>query len=642
MHHHPQKISKYRFGLRIAIVILYIYFIAISIIKPLGPIAYTWNPYVWLPITTFVLFFEGSEYFKIYKNLWKGKYGMSTLIGISAHILYIYSVINSLWNFGAKPYSYGVMWEGVGILILFVKFGDQMMHRIMRKSVSYKESLNAIQNKEIRILKANKQMSVKTNAIQKGDIMIIRHGDLVALDGIAQSTGLFNYENITGESKLVTIPKNNYVLSGSYNSGDTIYIKATKSFKESYISKIISAIDRFSKVRPRAQLFADKILKYFVPTIFMIAIATFLTFFTIALTADWSLPWITNNDGKIDFDQALSSSIAVIAVACPCAIGMATPIIYSVTSIIASKNGIVINNPRAIEEIDDAQAIAFDKTGTITDEKMTIVKIKGAKKYVALAKALEKNINHPIAKAINNLPGNAIAEVKQIKLIANGVTGIYQKQVLAIKPITEDNDYTNLGLFVNNVLKLKMSLKSKVKANASSVINYFNKKHLQTLLVSGDNKNVCQDVANQINIQKTYYGKKAIEKTKIIGNLQSASKKVVFVGDGFNDSPAMKKANVSVAFASGSDITNSLSDISLINNDFKMVKKTFQLSKINNRRIKWSLFYAFLFNIIALPLAILGFLEPWIAAITMSLSNILVGLNGFFYLQTGNRHLKKM
>ena len=635
--HNTKDVTHLFWIKNIFIVILFAYFTVINIIKiDQEIIKWTWRYEIWLPITTYVVMWEGRKYFKIYRNIFRFILNMDTLIGLASHTLYLYSVVNCFINYDKPMYKYDVMWEGAAFLITITNIGHTLEEKIKNSSKQTYDELNKIKKTIVMLENGG---SIEVRKLKVGDIIIVPKGDMVPLDGVILGSSLFDYSNITGESKKIKI-ENGFVLSGSFNMGNSIKIKIERDYDNSTITKIINGIEAVSLARPKMQKFADKILKYFVPIILILSITNFTIWLTLeyVLPNGINLPWLKTE--RTPIGQAIFASVVVLAIACPCALGIATPLVYTVSSLLANKLGAIISKPEALEMFSKIDVFAFDKTGTITSDDLEIVSIDGDKNFICIAKGLEAGIKHPIANEIRKIKGHKEVNINGKMLADNkGVSGRYKNKNYEIRSIDiKDTVTTNVALYENNKPVLTLSFSNKIKDGVKEVIDSLKAKNIKTIMITGDNEKAANYVAQQVGIDKVYANVSPSEKAKIIKEEQKNCK-VAFVGDGFNDSISMKQADISIAFSSGSDITNSLADIS-ITNDFKTITNIIKLSKMNNSNVRTALGYAFVFNVIAIPVALLLLIQPWVGASIMALSNVLVATNAYAYKKIGEKKLK--
>ena len=633
-------ISKWFWIKNIILFSFFVYYVCINIIQPTSLLKYTWHYGIWFLITSYVVLWEGRKYFNIYKKLAIPILDRNTLVGLASHILYVFSIVMAILHYDQPMFSYPQMWEGAALLVIFTNMGKKIEIAIHASSLEAYRILNKLKNQKVIQIKNNKQIKVLASEIKIGDTILILKGEIVNLDGLVLSNGVFDYSNITGESKPINLIKNMQVISGAHNLSEAIKIKVTTLQKNSTLVKVVDNIERISMTKPPLQQLADKILKYFLPIILIIAISSFIIWELLINVAHINTPsWISLQRQYLP----LFSFVSIIAIACPCALGMATPLVYAVSSTLATKEGIAINNPVVLEELSKIDVIAFDKTGTITTNQLIIDQIVGNKKYFGVAKALEAEVNHPIAKAILSINGKPLL-VKNIKVaIGKYVEGTWKRKKVKIcaDPNGISKETTNIALFVDNKIVLQFSLKNEIREGVKEVITKLNRLNIETVMITGDNSNVANLIAKEVGIKKVFANCTPLKKANIIQSYQDNKKTIAFVGDGFNDIVAIKQADISMAFTSGSDITSSLSDVCFLQASFIEIYKLFLLSKINKRRVVIALTYALIFNIFCIPLAAFLIVQPWLAAIVMSISNILIAFNAYSYKKFGGGKLHK-
>lgn len=639
------KKIPFRFWLKnIALLAIYIVFLIFWIMQPKGELKYVLHWGFWLPLTTYVVFYEGKRYFKVYKNILKGILNVDTLIAIGSHITYVYSVVMTILSMveeqSALAFWHHAMWEVPAVLFISTNIGHALEDKMKNSAVdSYNQLSEMTQVNVTRLIDKNEEI-VNVRDLKIGDLIIIKKGDLIPIDGILESEdGKFDYSNITGESRNINIIRGTHVLSGSFNVGDVITLKVNTLPGDSTINKIIEKIEEASFNKPKLQKIADKILKYFLPVGLTIAIFTTIVWLILGYTVHVSLPWLTIHD---PLQNAIMAGVTVLVMACPCALGVATPLVLVVTISHILERGIIINEPDSLENLTKIKYIAFDKTGTITTSELEIVNVIGESKYIAIAKILEKDIHHPIAKAILNysiVNDDSSMEVKDIKSLPDhkGVQGVWENKVVKITSINgyEDkfelnSNLTHVALFIDEQIVLVFEMENKIKDFAQQTIEKIIKSGITPIMITGDNEGVANYVGNRVGIKHIYSKTTPEQKSEIIKELQKKGE-VIFVGDGFNDSVAVKTANVSIAFSSGSDITSNIADIAINNEDFSNIWYLLKIAKVNNKNIIFSITWAMIFNTIAIPLAVLNIVSPWIGAITMSLSSIMVVLNTWLY-----------
>lgn len=567
---------------------------------------------------------------------------MNTLIGLAGHIIFVYSVVNVFLHLNSPIYSYDVIWEAPIVLFTITNIGHSISNSLKQNITKAYEKLKQITNSQTILVKENKEIIVDSRNLKIGDKIIIKKGQMIPIDGVLVSDiAILDYSNITGEDKKNILNKNNFVGSGAYNIGDSFTMIVEKSFQDSNINKLISSIEDIVVLKPKIQITIDRLLKWFIPFVLITSLGTLITWLIIGYVFDYHLPWVSSSS-KLTI--AIEASVTVLAIACPCALGIATPLVLKATTSIAMNNNILLNNSKVLEKIDSIKYAVFDKTGTLTTKEMMIHQITGNKKYLGILKALENNSEHPIAISIKkHLKKHISMNVKKIKSIENiGMTGIWNKKIVAAKTNHEyKGELTCIGLYIDNEIVLSIELLSKIKDNAKLVIDYLKTQKMTPIIMSGDHSLVVKNVAQKLGINKYYAEINPNQKQKIIKEFQSQGG-VMFVGDGFNDALAMKQADLSVAFSSGSEITNYLADVSIIKNEINIVEAVHKLSVINKKKIKISIFWAVMFNMIVIPIAILLLVQPWVGAMIMASSDILIVLNVIHYKYYGNRKIKKI
>lgn len=649
-HNHDEIKSKW-YWLKVFLLLApYAYFIVLSASANAGAewtqtwAKYTWHWGIWFTLTTYIVFWEGRRYLKIYKRFFVQRIAdMDTLIGLAAHILYLYSFIQAMMNLNGEMYSYDQMWEGTAVLFVATNIGHSLEATLKKNATKSYDELNNLRNSNAIKLVNGKNVSTPIKELKIGDLIVVKRGEMIPIDGILQNNGIFDYSNITGESKKLELQKGKEVFSGSYNLKDAITLKVSKLAKESTISQIVDKIEDATMNKPDLQRIADKLLKWFIPFVLSTAILTFVAWMIIGGTTDFVFPWLSSEDSYVS--NAIKAGVTVIAIACPCSLGIAVPMVNLVTVYHSSHNGMMLNNPASLEEVRHVKYIAFDKTGTITNENLSVDKVVGDESLIGVAKGLEKDIKHPIASAILAMEGKE-EKITSIKHIKNGVEGTWKKQKVEMKTLNEkdidssiDKSKTLIGLYIDNKLKTTFLLSNEIKKGVKKTIRKLHRKGYKTIMITGDSKGVAEYVANKVGIDKVFASAKPEDKSKIIKDLQKDGK-VLFIGDGFNDSIAIKQANVSIAFATGSNITNDIADISIANNKFNSIYKLIVISNLNNRFIKMSLTWAVSFNAITIPVAFLLLVQPWLGALIMATSDIFIVIGALIYKAVGNRKLK--
>ena len=636
--HHGEGFTK-KFWIKFFILVTpFIFFIIINILEPKGDISWAWHPGIWAPITAYVVFWEGRSYFSIYRNMFRKQFGMDTLVGLSSHVLFIFSIVNTILNWNEPMYSYEVFWEAPVMLIIVMNIGHNLEHKVLSENTNELKGID-LDKEDITVIRNGKEITLPASKIQINDQIIVRKGDLILFDGITLSNAMIDNSNITGESKHLQLKNNDKVVSGSFNVGSQFIMLVKEKANKSTYSTLFRKLNNLKNYRPKLQIMAEKITRWFVITLLLLFVITFILYTIIGYTIGIHLPWVDlSNNSPIYF--AIKASVATLAIACPTALAISLPLTYLITSLILLKGKIIINKSEQLSNLNKVKYFLFDKTGTITEETLVVNKIDGNEKYISIAKGLEKNIDHPIARAILALKGET-KSIKNIKQNNNVISGEWNDKKYSIGTYKENKEpYTAIALYENNELKIIFYLDNKIKEGVKETIRYLKRKKYKVIMVTGDNEIIANDIAKKIGIDKVYAQTSPEDKERIVNELKKKGG-VIFVGDGFNDAVAIKSADISIAFASGSELTNSIADVSILDNNFSSLINLVKIAKLNNIELKASFGWIILLNIIAIPLAMLLFVQPWIAALVMTLSDIVLATNAIIYKKIGTMLVNK-
>lgn len=528
--------------------------------------------------------------------------------------------------------------ESSAIIILFVKVGRFIDKKNKDKAVDTIKNLVTITPKKGTILKDNKEIEVNINEIEKGDIVVSKPGEKIAVDGTIINGKTHTDESfITGESKPVSKSIGDNVIAGSVNYDGYIKYKAERIGKDSSISNIVTMVVEATNTKAPIARVADKISGYFVPTIFIISLVAFVL--NLVLTTD--------------INEAILALVSVLVVACPCALGLATPLAMVVAIGNCSKNGILVKSSEILEATNKIDTIVFDKTGTLTTGKMTIVDGVYSKENLKILKSLEKNSNHPLAKSIYNDEKDifSVEEFKEepglgIKGKINGIqyfAGNYkyvEKMQVENKLKVEEEKIISKGesivyLFNKKETLLIIGLADTIKKDVVKTVNELKKLDKKIFMLTGDNDKTAKIIAKQVGIENVISNVSPKQKLEKIKELNS-NNNCAMVGDGINDSPSLKTATIGISVENGTDISADSSDVILLNENMSNILKLFKIGKNTIRIIKQNLFWALFYNICMIPLATGLFpisLNPMIASLAMTLSSLTVVLNSLRLLK---------
>ncbi len=603
------------------------------------------KPYVIFLLASLVQFYCGSRFYSLaFKAISNKNYDMNVLVALGTSAAYFYSTI-VLFFPSLFPENLRFMYfDGAAVIISFMILGRFLEENSKQKASDFLKKLMNLAPLNANIIKEDKSVeTVLANSLKIGDKVLVKTGEKIPADGIIiEGEADIDTSMITGESLPVFKKSKDTILSGTLNTNGIITIEVLKESKDTTLAKIISLLKSAQSKQIPISRFADKIANIFVPSVIIVS---FLTFFIWAIFIG-------------DFQNAIIASISVLIISCPCALGLATPIAIVSSVSRGAKEGILIKNPEILEEIKNIKYAVFDKTGTLTKGNIKVTKTDIDKNYFNTIASIEKYSEHPISKAIvsfvekQNIPVNE--QIDEITIIpGHGIKATIGKKefILGNKKLLSENsvliskEHLNFyekelensnGVILVSIDKKTLgsfSLEDEIKDEAKDVIKSLKVMGITPILLTGDNSITASKVAKKLEIEKVYSQVIPTEKYEVIKNLQKESK-VMFIGDGINDAPSIKQANIGITLNSGADISKDAGDIVLINNELNSVIKSINLSIESMKIVKQNLFWAFAYNTLGIPLAagvlypFFGImLSPMYAGIAMSFSSLTVILN---------------
>lgn len=590
---------------------------------------YTWIAFI---TTTLIMLVAALPY---WTSAWAAfkhhNANMNTLVAIGTSIAYFYSLFAMITG---RP----VYFESAAFISVFVLLGDTMEERMHNNASNALKKLLDLQIKSAEVLRDGKFVQVPLDQVQVGDIIQVKPGQKVPVDGVITSGKTTLDESmITGESMPVSKKVGDDVVGSTINGDGAIQFRATKVGKDTMLSQIVEMVKKAQTSHAPIQNLTDKISGFFVPTVLIIAIATFVIWYSFL---------------GATLVQAMLFAVAVIVIACPCALGLATPTALMVGTGRAAKMGVLIKDGQALEEINDVKTVVFDKTGTITVGKPTVTDVIGNQDQVLrVAASLEASSEHPLAKAVMNAAKEkqvepqtvtdfAVVEGKGVQAVIDGQQAfVGNDKLLADYQISagmkrrmaalQDEAKTVVLVGLAKQIISLIAIQDAPKPSSAQAIANLKARGLKTVMLTGDNEQVANAIAKKVGIDQVIANVLPNEKAEHVKALEQNGK-VAFVGDGINDAPALTTANVGIAMGSGTDIAIESGSIVLVQNDLRGVVKAIDISKKTFSRIKLNLFWALIYNVIGVPIAagvFVGFglqLSPEFAALAMAFSSVSV------------------
>ena len=595
-----------------------------------------------------IIFLYRKYFINGFKKLIKLSPNMDTLIAIGATFSIAYGIYCLFMiSMGYTEYHMYLYFEAAGMILTLVSLGKYLEKLSKRKTTTAIEKLMDLSPKEAVVLKDNIETKVKIEEVKLGDIVVVKKGDSVPVDGkIIEGNASIDQSNITGESIPVYKTANDDVYSSTIVTAGYIKVKATKVGEDTSIANIIKLVDEASNSKAPISKLADKISGVFVPVILAIALVTF----------------IINLIVSKDFQIALNFAITVIVIACPCALGLATPVAIMVGTGKGAENGLLIKNAEILEKAHHIKTVVLDKTGTITEGKPRVTDFESFESdsdLLSVIYSLENMSEHPLALSMIEYAkeNNAnLLEVKEFKTTdGRGIEGIVNnskyfignyKSVEELKLNTKELEdkvnnlsyqgKTPLLIIKDNKVVGLIAVKDEVKESSKQAISELRNKGIKVIMLTGDNRKTAEAIAKEVNVDEVISDVHPEDKQKVINSLKTNDKNLIaMVGDGVNDAPALTSADLGIAIGGGSDIAIESADIVLLRNDLLDVLNVISLSKRVINTIKLSLFWAFFYNFVCVILST-GFLyyltdkkfmmTPMIASVAMSISSVSVVL----------------
>ena len=581
-----------------------------------------YNPWLQLALSTPVMVLGYLYFFKgAFHSLVKLKPNMNVLILMGSTSAYVYSLIG--WGLNNEHSHNFMFFETAATIITLVFLGNYFEKRSIAQTTTALDSLQNLQIHEALKEINSELVRCPISDLQIGDIIIVNQGDSIPIDGeIVWGNASIDESMISGESSPVFKKQNAKVIGGTLLLEGNIKVKVSTDVENTVLSKIIEMVRSAQEDKPQIQQLGDRISTIFVPTVLFIAFLTFsINFYAFS----------------IDFQNAMLRAIAVLVISCPCAMGLATPTAVMVGVGRAAKNGILIKGGSTIELFSKTKKVVFDKTGTLTNGEFIINELKiwdNQHPVEAIIYELEKHSSHPIAKSLckhlnkvnTNFAFQKVEEIKGKGFIAYDDAGTeYKFGSAKFLSITGDKLISNYQLFlsINSELVAALSINDQIMEGAKGLVSFLNHQNIETVLLSGDTKQKCESVAKEIGINTVYAQQLPEDKIEKIAQFTTEENTSMF-GDGINDAPALTKATVGISYSNATEVAVQSASLVLLNHKLNLVEMAFQICKHTYKTIKQNLFWAFAYNLIAIPLAAMGYLSPIFAALTMAFSDVVV------------------
>ncbi|MEI5889985.1 heavy metal translocating P-type ATPase [Bacillus luti] len=601
------------------------------------------NPWVQLALATPVQFIIGGQFYVgAYKALRNKSANMDVLVALGTSAAYFYSVYLSIQSIGSSEHMTDLYFETSAVLITLIILGKLFEAKAKGRSSEAIKKLMGLQAKTATVVRDGTEIKILIEEVVAGDIVYVKPGEKIPVDGeIVEGKSAIDESMLTGESIPVDKTIGDIVIGSTMNKNGFLKVKATKVGRDTALAQIIKVVEEAQGSKAPIQRVADQISGIFVPVVVGIAIITFVV---------WMV-FVTPGD----FGGALEKMIAVLVIACPCALGLATPTSIMAGSGRSAEYGILFKGGEHLEATHRLDTVILDKTGTVTNGKPVLTDVIVAdgfreEEILRLVGAAEKNSEHPLAEAIvegikekkidipssetfEAIPGFGIESVVEGKQLLIGTRRLMKKFNIDIEDVSksmeelEREGKTAMLIAINKEYAGIVAVADTVKNTSKAAIARLKKMSLDVVMITGDNTQTAQAIAKQVGIDHVIAEVLPEGKAEEVKKLQAQGKKVAMVGDGINDAPALATANIGMAIGTGTDVAMEAADITLIRGDLNSIADAIFMSKMTIRNIKQNLFWALAYNALGIPIAALGFLAPWVAGAAMAFSSVSVVLN---------------
>ncbi len=588
-------------------------------------------------LATPVLFFSGFVFYKgAYFGLKNRIVNMDLLVSSGATMTYVYSLFVL---FGAKGESY---FDSVAMIITFVLVGKYLEVIGKKSAIDTLDKIKSTLPLEAIVVKDGKKETKALNLVQVGDLIELKIGEKVPVDGkIISGNASFDESSLTGESIPVYKKTGDNIFSGTVILDSTILFEVVKDFKNSTFSSIVTLLEDSLNSKPKIQTLANKISRRFSLIILSIAFITFLVWYYFGLDLGFYF------EGVNQFERSFITAISVVVIACPCALALATPMASLVGISELAKKSLLFKEAKFIETIANATTVVFDKTGTLTKGELEVSFVEffnKDEKSINLLYSLLDSSNHPVSIAVKRyikenfeVSNVSLEDIKNIE--AKGLSARYEnieilggneallKEFDVKINIHLNSKFTQYLFCIDKKIVANFELKDELKDDAKELIEYLKEQNIESIMLTGDNNFVASSIAKELEISNYKANLTPKDKADFIKDLKNSGKTVVMVGDGVNDSVALASSDVAIAMGNSADVSMMVSDVVMLNSKLKSLKDAFIISKKTYKHIKQNLAFSLIYNTITIPIAAAGFIIPLFAALSMSLSSLVVVLN---------------
>ncbi len=626
---------------------------------PMPGSVHTYMPYIMMGIATVAVLGPGMDFFvSAYKSIKNLFANMDVLVSMGVLSAYIYSSFATFGSFGTSGHAF---FETAVMLIAFIRIGKYMEERVKGRASHALQKLVKLQADKARLLTPEgKESEVNATSLRIGDVVVVRAGEIIPVDGeVIEGASSVDESMVTGESMPVVKQRGDSVIGATMNKTGVLKVKTTKAGEETVLSQIITMVEDAQMDKAPIQRFADRVSNIFVPIVVGLSIVTFLCWYFV----------FYDISGQQPFVWALKMAIAVLVIACPCAMGLATPTAIMVGSGVALDHAILIKRASALEEVARLNVLAFDKTGTITEGHFAVTdcvpsKTVAESELITLAAAGCAFSNHPLAQSVveearerkitwdtvqdfqEEAGGGIVCRYKGKDLLIGNARLLIARGIIVDDLNAKDRELETHGrtlIYVayDGTYRGLFGLMDRIKQNARDVVTQLKHMDIRAIMMTGDSEQVAKAVASDVGIDEYRAKVLPAEKMEIIKGFQGKGIKVGMVGDGINDAPALAQANVGIAIGAGTDVAKETGDIILIKNDMMDVIRAIQLGRRTLSKVRQNLFWAFFYNVIGIPVAsgalypLFGIsLKPEYAGLAMAFSSVSVVTNSLLLKRT--------